>query len=154
MKIKSEKDFWSGLLFVVLGVGFAWGATAYNFGSSARPGPAYFPFGLGVLTACLGGLILFKSLTIEVEGGDRIGPWPIKQAAWIVGAVVIFGLTLPKLGLALALPMLVGVGSLASGEFHLREVLLNALVLTVGCWLVFIKGLGLIIPLWPVFLTA
>jgi hypothetical protein len=154
LKIKSEKDFWSGLLFVVLGVGFAWGATAYNFGSSARPGPAYFPFGLGVLTACLGGLILFKSLTIEVEGGDRIGPWPIKQAAWIVGAVVIFGLTLPRLGLALALPMLVGVGSLASGEFHLREVLLNALVLTVGCWLVFIKGLGLIIPLWPVFLTA
>jgi hypothetical protein len=43
-----------------VGVGFAWGATAYNFGSSARPGPAYFPFGLGVLTACLGGLILFK----------------------------------------------------------------------------------------------
>ena len=121
MKIKSEKDFWSGLLFVVLGVGFAWGATAYNFGSSARPGPAYFPFGLGVLTACLGGLILFKSLTIEVEGGDRIGPWPIKQAAWIVGAVVIFGLALPKLGMALALPLLVGVGSLASGEFHLRE---------------------------------
>ncbi len=154
MKIKSEKDFWSGLLFVVLGVGFAWGATAYNFGSSARPGPAYFPFGLGVLTACLGGLILFKSLTIEVEGGDRIGPWPIKQAAWIVGAVVIFGLALPKLGMALALPLLVGVGSLASGEFHLREVLLNALVLTVGCWLVFIKGLGLIIPLWPVFLSA
>ena len=101
-----------------------------------------------------GGLILFKSLTIEVEGGDRIGPWPIKQAAWIVGAVVIFGLALPKLGMALALPLLVGVGSLASGEFHLREVLLNALVLTVGCWLVFIKGLGLIIPLWPVFLSA
>ena len=56
--------------------------------------------------------------------------------------------------MALALPLLVGVGSLASGEFHLREVLLNALVLTVGCWLVFIKGLGLIIPLWPVFLSA
>jgi ABC-type multidrug transport system permease subunit len=68
--------------------------------------------------------------------------------------VVIFGLTLPRLGMALALPLLVGVGSLASGEFHLREVLINAVVLTVGCWLVFIKGLGLIIPLWPVFLTA
>jgi hypothetical protein len=76
LKIKSQKDFWSGLMFVVLGVGFAWGATAYSFGSSARPGPAYFPFGLGVLTACLGGLMLFKALTIEVEGGDRIGPWP------------------------------------------------------------------------------
>ncbi len=154
MKIKSEKDFWSGLLFVVLGVGFAWGATAYTFGSSARPGPAYFPFGLGILTACLGGLILFKSLTIEVDGGDRIGPWPLGQAGWIVGAVVIFGLALPKLGMALALPLLVVVGSLASGEFRLREALLNALALTVGSWIVFIKGLGLTVPLWPSFLAA
>ena len=49
MKIKSEKDFWSGLMFILVGVAFAWGATNYSFGSSARPGPAYFPFGLGVL---------------------------------------------------------------------------------------------------------
>ncbi len=154
MKIKSEKDFWSGLMFVLVGVGFAWGATAYNFGSSARPGPAYFPFGLGVLTAVLGALMLFKSLTIETPDGDPIGPWPLKQAALILGAVVIFGLALPRLGMALSLPLLIGVGSLASGEFHPREVLINAVVLTIGCWLVFIKGLGLTIPLWPVFLAA
>ena len=48
LKIKSEKDFWSGLMFMVVGVAFAWGATNYSFGSSARPGPAYFPFGLAV----------------------------------------------------------------------------------------------------------
>ena len=47
MKIKSQKDFWSGLMFIVVGIGFAWGATNYSFGSSARPGPGYFPFGLG-----------------------------------------------------------------------------------------------------------
>ena len=57
MKIKSEKDFWSGLMFIVAGVAFAYGATNYSFGSSARPGPAYFPFGLGVLMAILGGMI-------------------------------------------------------------------------------------------------
>lgn len=154
MKIKSEKDFWSGLLFVAVGVGFAWGATVYSFGSSARPGPAYFPFGLGVLTAVLGAFILFKSLTLETRGGDPIGPWPLKQAAFILGAVVLFGFALPRLGMAVSLPLLIGVGSLASGEFHLREVLANAVVLTIGCWLVFIKGLGLTIPLWPAFLTA
>lgn len=154
MKIKSEKDFWSGLLFVAVGVGFAWGATVYSFGSSARPGPAYFPFGLGILTAVLGASILFKSLTIETPDGDRIGPWPLKQAALILGAVVLFGLTLPRLGMAVSLPLLIGVGSLASGEFHWREVLINAVVLTIGCWLVFIKGLGLTIPLWPAFVAA
>ena len=40
MKIKSQRDFWSGLMFVVIGIGFAWGALNYSFGTSARPGPA------------------------------------------------------------------------------------------------------------------
>ena len=152
MKIKSEKDFWSGLMFIVVGIGFAWGALTYNFGSSARPGPAYFPFGLGVLQAALGAVLLFKALTFEVEGGDPIGPWPLKQGAIILGAVVLFGLTLPKLGMAIALPLLIGVGSLASGEFRIKEVLANSIILTVGSWGIFIKGLGLTLPLWPTFL--
>jgi Tripartite tricarboxylate transporter TctB family len=68
--------------------------------------------------------------------------------------VVIFGVALPKLGMAISLPLLIGISSLASGEFHWKEVLFNAVVLTVGSWLIFIKGLGLTIPLWPVFLVA
>lgn len=154
MKIKSEKDFWSGLMFIVVGVAFAWGATAYSFGSSARPGPAYFPFGLGVLLSLLGAMVLFKALTFEVEGGDKIGPWPIKQAVMILSAVVLFGFALPKLGMAISLPLLIGVSSLASGEFHWKEVLFNAIALTLGSWLIFIKGLGLTIPLWPTFVAA
>lgn len=154
MKIKSQRDFWSGLMFIVVGAAFAWGATNYNFGSSARPGPAYFPFGLGILTAVLGAMVMFKSLTFEVEGGDPIGPWPLKQMALILGAIVIFGATIPKLGMVVALPLLIFIGSLASGEFRLREVLINCVVLTVFSWLVFIKGLGLTIPLWPTFLVS
>lgn len=152
MKIKSEKDFWSGLMFVAVGVAFAIGALNYSFGSSARPGPAYFPFGLGIIMALLGAVILFTSLTIEVEGGDKIGPWPIKPGAWILGAVVLFGLLLPRLGMAICLPLLIGIASLAGDEFHWKEALLNAVVLTVGSWAIFIKGLGLTIPLWPTFL--
>ena len=152
MKIKSEKDFWSGLMFIVVGIGFAWGALNYSFGTSARPGPAYFPFGLGVIQAALGAVLLFKALTFEVEGGDPIGPWPLKQGAIILGAVLLFGLTLPKLGMAIALPLLIGVGSLASGEFRIKEVLANCIILTVASWGIFIKGLGLTLPLWPTFL--
>jgi len=154
VKIKSEKDFWSGLMFIVVGAAFAWGATAYSFGSSARPGPAYFPFGLGVLMALLGAAVLFKAMTFEVEGGDEIGDWPLKQAGYILVAVVIFGAALPKLGMAISLPLLIAVSSLASGEFRIKEVAANAAILTVGSWGIFIKGLGLTIPLWPVFGAA
>jgi hypothetical protein len=154
LKIKSEKDFWAGLMFVVIGIAFAWGATSYNFGQSARPGPGYFPFGLGIILALIGALILFESLTIEVEGGEKIGAWPLKQGAIILGSVVVFGLLLPRLGMAATLPILIFGSSLASGEFNWKEVLLNSVILTVGSWAIFIKGLGLTIPLWPAFLTA
>jgi hypothetical protein len=141
-------------MFIVVGLGFAWGALNYSFGSSARPGPAYFPFGLGILTAVLGAVLLFGALTIETEDGEPIGDWPIKQMVLILGAVVIFGLLIPKIGMAIALPMLIGISSLASGEFHWKEVLINSIVLTIGSWGIFIKGLGLIIPLWPTFITG
>ncbi len=152
MKLKSQKDFWSGLMFIVAGVAFAWGATAYNFGSAARPGPGYFPFGLGILLAILGAIVLLKSLTVDTPDGD-----PVEKFAWrpiivITLSLVIFGFTLPKLGMFITLPLLVAIASFAGDEFHPVEVAINAAVLTVGSWAIFIKGLGLTIPLWPTIL--
>ena len=154
MKIKSQKDFWSGVMFVVMGVAFAWGATNYTFGSSARPGPGYFPFGLGVLQALLGAFILFESLVIETEDGDPIGKWAWKPLLTISGSVAVFAWALPPLGMAVALPLLIIISSLAGDEFHWKDVLLNCVVLTVGSWAVFILGLKLVIPLWPRFITG
>jgi hypothetical protein len=154
LKIKSEKDFWSGLMFLVTGIGFAWGATAYSFGNSARPGPGYFPFGLGVLLALMGAFIVFEALTIEVEGGDKIGPWAWKPLAMITLTVAIFGWSLPHLGMIIALPILVIVAALAGDEFHWKDALLNSAILTVGSWVIFIYGLKLTIPLWPSFIRS
>lgn len=152
LKIKSEKDFWSGLMFIVVGLGFAAGALNYNFGNSARPGPAFFPFGLGILLAVLGAAVLFKALSIETEGGDPVGRLPWRPLLFIIGSVVVFGFALPALGMFIALPLLIFITSLAGDEFSLKEVLINIVVLTVGSWLIFIKGLNLVIPLWPTFM--
>ncbi|MEO3712301.1 tripartite tricarboxylate transporter TctB family protein [Roseateles flavus] len=153
MKIKSQRDFWSGLLFLLVGLAFAWGATEYNFGSSAKPGPGYFPFGLGILLALLGGLVLFKAVTIESPGGDPIGAIAWRPLLVIVGAIAMFGLALPKLGLVLTLPLLIFVSSLAGDEFHWKDALISAVVLTAGSWVIFVWGLKLTIPVWPVFLA-
>jgi len=152
MRIKSERDFWAGMMFLLVGVGFAWGATTYSFGSSARPGPGYFPFGLGVLLALLGALEVFKALTIESEGGDPIGAIVWKPLLVIVASVAIFGWALPHLGMFAALPILVVVSALAGDEFHWGEALANAAILTAGSWVIFIYGLNLVIPLWPSFI--
>ena len=154
MKIKSQRDFWSGMMFLVVGLAFAWGSTEYSFGSSARPGPAYFPFGLGVLLALLGSLVLFKALTIESEGGDLIGDFAWKPLLIIVAAIVIFGLMLPTLGMAITLPVLITMSALAGDEFRLRDALINSAILTVGCWVLFIWGLKLVIPVWPIYFAG
>ena len=154
MKIKSQRDFWSGLMFIAIGVGFAWGATMYSFGVSARPGPGYFPFGLGVLLAILGAAVAFKALTVEVEGGDPIGRIAWRPLLIIVGSVAFFGWTLPHLGMFTALPLLVLMSATASDEFHWRDAIINAVVLTVGSWGIFVKGLNLTLPLLPSFMST
>ena len=118
MKIKSQKDFWSGLMFIVVGIGFLICSTNYSFGSSARPGPGYFPFGLGILLAILGAFVLFKALTIKTEDGEPIGKWAFRPLIWICGSVAVFGWALPHLGMVITLPLLVVVTAAAGNEFH------------------------------------
>ncbi|HWP20469.1 MAG TPA: tripartite tricarboxylate transporter TctB family protein [Burkholderiaceae bacterium] len=152
MKIKSQKDFVSGLMFIVVGLAFAWGATSYTFGTSARPGPGYFPFGLGILLAILGAIVTFKALTIESPNGDPIGSIAWRPLILILGSVGVFGFALPRLGMVLTIPLLIAISSLAGDEFKWRDVILLSVVLTVLSYVVFVWGLALVIPMWPSFL--
>ena len=94
MSIKSQKDFFSGLMFMVVGGGFAWGATTYNVGTGARMGPGYFPLVLGVVLAILGAAITFKAMVVETETGDKIGAWAWKPIFFVLGANLLFGVLL------------------------------------------------------------
>jgi hypothetical protein len=51
VNIKSQKDFFSGLMFLVVGLGFAVGAYSYGMGDGAKMGPGYFPRMLGIILA-------------------------------------------------------------------------------------------------------
>lgn len=151
MKIKSQRDFWSGVMFIVVGIVFAWGATHYSFGTSARPGPGYFPFGLGILMAALGAIVLVQSLVAGSSDGDPVGAVAWRPLLIVLGSLALFAFLLPRAGMVIALPILVVTSAMAGDEFHWGEALINAVVLTIGSWLIFIKGLGLTIPVWPAF---
>jgi len=154
LKIKSQRDFWSGLMFAVAGGAFAIGATNYSMGSSARPGPGYFPLILSVIMSILGLIVLFKSLTIEAEGGDPIGDIAWRPLLVVVAAIAVFGLALPRLGLVVTVPILIVLVSLAGDEFKWKGVLASAVVLTGFSWAIFVFGLKLTLPLWPSFMPA
>ena len=84
MKIKSQKDFFSGLMFMGVGIAFAWGATTYTVGTGARMGPGYFPLMLGILLAIIGAVMAFKATVVETVGGDEVGKWAWKPRVFIL----------------------------------------------------------------------
>ena len=162
MNIKSQKDFFSGLLFTAVGVAFAWGATKYSLGTAARMGPGYFPLMLGILMAILGGVITFKALVVETEDGDKVGRWALKPLFFIISANLLFGLMLgglpsikfPAFGLIVGIYALTFVASLAGEEFKFKEVAVLATILAVMSYLAFILLLKLQFPVWPTFITG
>ena len=162
MVIKSQKDFFSGLVFMVMGGGFAWGATAYKVGEGARMGPGYFPLMLGVLLMILGAIVAFKAMVIETEDGEMIGKWMWRPVGYIVGANVAFGvllgglpsIKLPAMGMVLAIYALTLIGARAGSEFKLKEVLILATILVAGSYVVFILLLKLQIQVWPTFISG
>lgn len=162
MVIKSQKDFFSGLLFIAVGVAFAWGATNYNIGTGARMGPGYFPLILGICMAILGGAIVFEALVVETEDGEKIGSWAWKPLFFIIAANLTFGLLLaglpsigfPAFGLIIAIYALTFIASLAGEEFSFKAVFILATILAIMSYAAFILLLKLQFPVWPAFLTA
>lgn len=162
MNIKSQKDFFSGLMFMGVGVAFAWGASTYTIGSGARMGPAYFPLALGALLAVLGGIITFKALVVETVDGEKIGKIAWKPLFFIILANLVFGsmigglpsVGLQPLGLVCGIYALTFIASLAGDEFKFKEVIVLATVLAVFSYLAFIVLLKLQFPVWPAFFVT
>ena len=162
MNIKSQKDFFSGLMFMGVGAAFAWGATTYNVGNGARMGPGYFPLMLGVLMAVLGVVITFKSLVVETDGGDKIGSWAWKPLVYIIAANLLFGvllgglpsIKLPAMGLIAAIYVLTFVSSMAEAGWKVKNTFVLATVLAAGSYVAFVLVLKLQFAVWPAFFTA
>lgn len=162
MNIKSQKDFFAGLMFMGVGVAFAWGATTYNIGTGARMGPGYFPLMLGVLLAVIGAAITFTALVVETEGGDKIGKIAWQPLIFIILANVVFGILLaglpsiklPAFGLIVGIYALVFIASMAEAGWKFRTTLILATVLAIGSYLAFVVALKLQFPVWPAFITG
>lgn len=161
MNIKSQKDFFSGLMFMSVGAAFAWGATKYSVGTGARMGPGYFPLMLGVLLAGLGSVITFKSLVVETAGGDKIGSWAWKPLVYIILANLIFGVVLaglpsiklPAMGMIVGIYALTFIASMAEPGWKVKNTFILSTILAVGSYIAFVVILKLQFPVWPVFFT-
>jgi hypothetical protein len=149
--IRNKQDFWSGVMYFACGVFFATFATSYSMGTAAKMGPGFFPFYLGIFLCLIGAYVAMLGLkknaeVTEVEAFD----W--RTILTVLGGVVAFAFLLPTMGLIVALFALVMITSFASHEFNLEGAFINATVLIIACFVVFVWLLNLQFPLYPKFL--
>jgi len=153
MRIKNQKDFWAGIMFIGFGAFFGSIGTTYEFGTSARMGPAFFPVALSVIMMFLGILVAIGGMSASAET-QKVAKFDWRTLILVLGPIVLFGLLLQPLGLVLTLIMLIGISSYASHEFSWKATVANAAFLIALCLLVFVYALKLQFQIWPSFLGA
>jgi hypothetical protein len=141
--IRSEKEFWAGLIYIFFGASAIIVGRDYPMGTAFRMGPAYFPTILGGLLVLTGVVAVIRSFVVA---GAPIGRFAIRGLLFVSVSIFLFGFLVRGLGLAVALPVLVIVSAYASTKFRWGPMLIMAIGVTVFCVVVFLKGLGIPLP--------
>jgi Tripartite tricarboxylate transporter TctB family len=143
LRLRNPKDFWTGVIYLVVGLGAVLIARDYPLGTARRMGPAYFPTVLGCLLAAIGLVAVVRAF---IQPGAGVGKLAVKHLAVVLGATILFGVLVRGAGLAAALIVLVLLSASASRMFRWGPSIALAIGLAAFSVLAFVWGLGLPIP--------
>jgi hypothetical protein len=149
--IRNPKDFFAGLLFVSFGVVALVMSQSYALGAASRMGPGYFPRLLGILLVGLGGLQCVLSFR---SSSEKPMDWHLRPLLIVLVSVAVFAVIAPWIGLVVASLVLVLISSAASHEFRWKEAIVSGVVQGLAVMVIFVWGLGLPLPIWPVFIVG
>jgi hypothetical protein len=139
-----RQDFLGGLAVIAVAAFAFWLARKLPAGAAGGIGPGTLPKGLALLLGGLGVVLLLNSFN-----GESLARGSVRGPLFVLGALMLFGLTVRPLGLALAGPILIVAAGFSSSEVRWRETLIYGLAMTVFCVGLFKFALGLPIPLAP-----
>ena len=145
-KVRSPKDFVSGLLFAAIGLCAILIGNSYPTGTAAHMGPGYFPRMLGILLMLLGSALTLRALRLT---GTHFPLWKWRPTVVVLGSVVLFGAIVIPIGLFLSTIILILLSSSASSEFKIKEAFISSVVLAAIVVGIFVFGLNLQLPIWP-----
>lgn len=146
MKMKTGKDFWSGIMFLCFAAAGLYAARGYSLGSSGKMGPGYFPLVLGIALGAIGLLLVARAI---ISGDEDIGSFNLRPLLLLVLGVNTFGLAILPLGLVVTLIITVAIAALAGRQSGPIEVVVLALSLAALSIGIFHFALRLPLPIWP-----
>jgi len=151
LHLLARKNVLAGLMFIAIAALGLWVSRNYPVGTTLRMGTGYVPRLLCWILMGLGAAILIQGLREKDAAPERTSWRQLMPVIVVTTSLIAFALAIEQLGLVLSILLLVGIGSIAARDIKVWETLAAALVLITLCWLIFILGLGLTIPVWPVW---
>jgi putative tricarboxylic transport membrane protein len=148
-QLLARKNVLAGLLFMAVALLGLWLSREYPVGTALRMGTGYVPRLLCWVLLALGACVLMQGLREAPSRQGAVGSLGWRPLVLVTASLALFGLTLERLGLVVAILLLTGAGACATRGRGILETLLAALALIVLCWGIFIFGLQLTIPVWP-----
>ena len=143
-KLYGKTDVEAGAFFTVFGIVTALLSLQYKLGSAAEMGPGFFPLLLGVVLSLVGVAILLKGIAAH---GDEARSVPLRPMFFIALSIVLFAVSMLKLGLLFAVPLLVFTSLFASEHFTLKRAAAVSAGLVLFCYVVFVHLLGVSVPM-------
>ncbi len=137
------EDFAAGLFLVLIGAFFIWQAWKLPLGSLRAMGPGMLPTSIAVIMIAGGALLAAAAI---VKGGNLLTRPHVRGLFFVLGGIVLFGLTIRSFGLIVAGPLSMIFASFATDEVRPTEAVIFAAAMTAFCIFLFKFALGLPIP--------
>jgi hypothetical protein len=148
-RLLASKDLLAGLMYMAFGLIGLWLGRGLDAGTAAAMGAGYFPrLVCGALVA-VGAVLAVISLVRSGEVPER-GMW--RPLFFVTLSCVAFALLLHPLGLVLTLAISTVLARFAGRDIRPLPLLALCLVLIAATVAIFVIGLRIQIPLWPVAL--
>jgi putative tricarboxylic transport membrane protein len=144
--IKVRQNAAAGLLFCSIGLIGIVLSLRLPVGTAMHMGPGFMPLALSFLLCGLGAIIGMRSLA---SPGGAFPGWHARPLLAVIGAVLLFAVSINRLGLILAVVATVALCAVAAPESRKGETAALAACLAVFCAALFKLLLGLPISLWP-----
>jgi putative tricarboxylic transport membrane protein len=151
LHIIARKNVLAGLMFIAIAALGLWVSRDYPIGTALRMGTGYVPRLLCWILMGLGAAIVVQGLREKDAPPERTSWRQLMPIVVVTTSLIAFALAIEQLGLVLSIVLLVGIGAIAARDIKLWETLIAAVVLIALSWAIFILGLGLTIPVWPVW---
>ena len=117
-----------------------------SMGTAEDMGPGYVPRALAFIIMGFGFVIAGQSFFAKVRPLPAVKPRPLLS---VLVSLAVFALLLPRGGLAMATLATMACSTFATADYKWRESVIFAVIITAFTVLLFVRGLGLPLSVWP-----